>query len=387
MLALILAGGKGSRLGVLTDARAKPALPFGGNYRLIDVPLSNLTNSGVSDVWIIEQYRPHWLNTYLANGRPWDLDRTRGGLRLLPPFEGRAEEGFARGNAEAVHQHVSFLREYGADLLLMLSADHIYRLDYRRLVEQHLKTGADLTVVTTEVSREEASRFGVVQTGEEGRVTDFAYKPEQPQNSVVTAEVFLFNAHTLLDTLDALADEGLEDYGDQLIPHLVKTAQVHSFPLGGYWRDVGTVESYWQAHQDLIDGAFQLDHPDWPLFTGGRQRQAARVLKGAVLENALISPGCTVHGEVRRSVLAPGVVIEAGASVHGSVLLEDVTVRAGAQVRHAVVDKGADIGQNARVGGEGDITLVGMNAVVDEAAAVAPGEHVEPRVEDPHEAE
>ena len=384
VLALILAGGKGSRLEVLTDARAKPALPFGGSYRLIDVPLSNLTHSGMPDVWLIEQYRPHWLNEYLAGGRPWDLDRTRGGFRVLPPFEGRDQEGFAKGNAEALHQHVSFLREYGADLLLVLSADHLYRLDYRDIVEQHIATEADLTMVTTKVTKEEASRFGVVETDDGGRVTDFAYKPDEPQNNVVTAEVFLFNADTLLDTLDELAEEGeLEDYGDQLIPHLVEQAQVYAFPLDGYWRDVGTVESYWEAHRDLLDEKiFQLDDPEWSLLTGGRQRQPARIAEGATIKDSLVSQGCAVHGTLERSVLAPGVVVERGASVQNSVVLEDVVIRAGAQVRNAVLDKGVEVGQDAKVGGDGDITLVGMDVKVEEGATVKTGEHLEPQVED-----
>ena len=385
ILALILAGGKGSRLEVLTDARAKPALPFGGTYRLIDVPLSNLAHSGIPDVWVIEQYRPHWLNEYLAGGRPWDLDRTRGGFRVLPPFEGRDEDGFATGNAEAIHQHVSFLREYGADLLLVLSADHLYRLDYRDLLEQHVETEADLTLVTTTVDQEEASRFGVVETDGEGRVTDFAYKPDEPQSDVVTAEVFLFNADTLLDTLDALSEEGeLEDYGDQLIPHLVEQEKVYAFSLNGYWRDVGTVESYWEAHRDLLDKkAFRLDDPDWPLLTGGRQRQPARIAAGAVIEESWVSQGCEVHGEVRRSVLAPGVVVERGSSVHDSVVLEDVIIKTGAQVRNAVLDKGVEVGRDARVGGDGDIALVGMDVTLEKGAVVNAGEHLEPEVEEP----
>ena len=384
VLALILAGGKGSRLEVLTDARAKPALPFGGSYRLIDVPLSNLAHSGISDVWIIEQYRPHWLNEYLAGGRPWDLDRTRGGLRTLPPFEGRDEEGFATGNAEALHQHVSFLREYGADLLLVLSADHLYRLDYRDLIEQHVSTEADLTLVTTTVAKEEAERFGVVEADANGRVTQFAYKPDEPQGNVVTAEIFLFNASTLLDTLDALAEEGeLEDYGDQLIPHLVKEAHVHTFSLNGYWRDVGTVESYWEAHQDLLDEKVVLDAADWPLLTGGRQRQPARLAKGASVEDALISPGCIIHGKLERSVLAPGVVVEKGASVRNSVVLEDVVIRSGAQVHNAVLDKGVEVGPHARVGGEESVTLVGMDVTVEKGALVTAGKQLEPETEDP----
>lgn len=249
VLTLILAGGVGGRLEVLTDARAKPALPFGGLYRLIDIPLSNASHSGLADVWIVEQYRPHWLNEYLANGRPWDLDRTRGGLRVLPPFQGREEEGFAKGNAAALHQHASFLREYGADFILALSSDGLYRLDYRQVVQRHLDTGADLMVVTTEVALEEAPRFSVVETNAEGRVEGFAYKPDEPKSRQVAAEVFLYHAEKLLDTLEALAEEGdLGDYGDELLPRLVAEARFYAYPLEGYWRDLGTPESYWGAH-------------------------------------------------------------------------------------------------------------------------------------------
>ena len=374
ILSLILAGGKGSRLEVLTDARAKPVLPFGGSYRLIDVPLSNLAHSGLPDVWIIEQYRPHWLNEYLANGRPWDMDRSRNGFRVLPPFEGRGEEGFAEGNAEALHQHASFLREYGADLILVLSADHVYRLDYRDVIEQHLATEADLTMVTTTVAKE-ASRFGVVETDDEGRVTGFAYKPDEPKTDEVSAEVFLYNTDVLLDALDTLAEEeGLEDYGDQLLPHLVEKAQVYAFALKGYWRDLGTVESYWAAHMDLLkEKTFQLDDAEWPLLTGGRQRQPARLSGEASVTDSLISPGCVIHGEVSNSVLAPGVVIEAGASVRDSVVLEDAVIRAGASVRNAILDKEVEIGRDARVGGEGNVTLIGMEVCVEEDALIEAG--------------
>ena len=383
-LALILAGGVGGRLEVLTEARAKPVLPLGGTYHLIDVPLSNLAHSGLTEVWVLEQYRPHWLNEHLANGRPWDLDRTRGGLRVLSPYQGRRGEGFAEGNAASIHQHASFLREYGAELLLVLSADQLYRLDYREVIERHLEKEADLTLVTTEVDLGEASRLSVVGVGDGGRVQSFAYKPEKPASGVVAAEVFLYDAGVLLDTLDALASEGeLGDYGERLLPHLVEAARVFAYPLEGYWRDLGTPQSYWGAHLDLLDErAFPLDDPDWPLLTRGLHGGPARLHREAVVDNGLVSPGCTVRGRVKRSVLGPGVVVEAGAEVEEAVVLEHVTLKAGSQVVNAVLDRGVVVGENARVGGEGELTLVGMNVRVEEGAVVAAGARLEAEVGD-----
>ena len=382
-LALILAGGVGGRLEVLTEARAKPALPLGGMYHLIDVPLSNLAHSGLTEVWVLEQYRPHWLNEHLANGRPWDLDRTRGGLRVLPPYQGREREGFAEGNAASIHQHASFLREYGAELLLVLSADQLYRLDYREVIDRHVETEADLTLVTTEVALEEASRLSVVGLGDGGRVKNFAYKPEKPKSGVVAAEVFLYNTGVLLDTLDALADEGeLGDYGERLLPHLVEEARVYAYPLEGYWRDLGTPKSYWGAHMDLLDGKVLLDDPAWPLLTRGFGGGPARLYREAVVDNGLVSPGCLVRGRVRRSVLGPGVVVEAGAEVEEAVVLEGVTIKAGSRVVNAVLDKGVVVGEKAQVGGEGELTLVGMNASIEEGAVVAAGERREAEVGD-----
>ncbi len=382
VLTLILAGGEGSRLEVLTDARAKPSLPFGGSYHLIDIPLSNAVNSGLSDVWVIEEYRPHSLNEHLSNGRPWDLDRSRGGLRVLPPYSGGEGEGFASGNAEALHQNLTFLRDFGADQILVLSSDHLYKLDYRDVVARHLEKKAEVTMVTTRVE-EDAARFGVVKTDTDGRVTDFAYKPDEPKTDEVTAEIFLFDADVLLDTLSALFDEDqdLGDYGERLLPRLVENGRAYAFGHSGYWRDLGTPESYWQAHLDLLadEPEFALDDPDWPLRTKGGHLQPARIFGSARVDNSLVSPSCTVRGEVARSVLSPGVVVEAGARVEDAVLLESVRVKAGAVVRHAVLDKNVTVGENARIAGKkGDLALVGAGVEIADGREVGAGEHVEP---------
>jgi len=377
ILALILAGGAGSRLGVLTETRAKPALPFGGSYRLIDLPLSNLLHSHISNVWIVEQFRPHSLNDHLANGRPWDLDRTHGGLQVLPPYQGQGGEGFAEGNADALFRQAEFIREFAPDLVLVLSADHLYTLDYRDVVDTHLGEQAVLTMVTTEVG-EDASRFGVVEV-EGGQVTGFEYKPDEPKTNLVTAEVFLYDTRVLLETLVELAakDEGLSDYGHSLIPHLVSHEKVVEHRLNGYWRDVGTLESYFEAHMELLAGTgVQLDDPAWPILTASPQLSPAFVVRGAELEDSLLTPGARVAGRLVRSVVGPGVVVEAGAVVTDSVLLGGVRVEAGASVTRAVADTGATIGPGAQVGSEDALTLLGANTAVAGRSRVEAGESV-----------
>jgi glucose-1-phosphate adenylyltransferase len=362
VLALVLAGGEGGRLGVLTDERAKPALPYGGVYRLVDFPLSNCRHSGIGDVWVLQQYQPHSLTEHLANGRPWDLDRTHGGLRVLHPYLGRSESGWYEGNADALFRNKEDIRGFGADLLLVLSADHVYRLDYSAVIETHLKREATATVVTTQVPLEEAGRFGVVEV-EDGRVVDFAYKADDPPSDLATAEVFVYDAKKVLETLEELAededDSELEDFGNELLPRLVEEGSVYAHRLESYWRDMGTPESYWEGHMDLVGPSptLDLDEPGWPILTWGTQRPPARVAPSARIEEALVSPGCRIAGDVVRSVLSPGVVVEEGAVVREAVLLHDAAIRSGASVECAVVDERADVA-NAVGGSAAEIAVV-----------------------------
>ncbi len=386
VLALVLAGGEGGRLDVLTAQRAKPALPFAGAYRLIDFTLSNCRHSGVGDVWVLQQYEPHSLTEHLANGRPWDLDRTHGGLRVLHPHLGREESGWYRGNADAIYRSKEDIRAFAPELVLVLSADHVYKLDYARVVAAHREHSPDATLVTTEVAREEAGRFGVVQAADDGRIFDYAYKPDRPASGVVAAEVFVFNAGALLDSLERLADaadddSGLADLGDDLLPRFAREGRAREYRLDGYWRDVGTVESYWEAHMELLadERPLDLDDPAWPILTWSTQRPPARIEPSARVEDGLVSPGSSIRGRVSRSVLGPGAVIEEGAEVRESVLLEGAVVRSGARVVRAIVDAEAIIHVDARVGAEGEeIALVGRRAEVGRGATVAPSERVEP---------
>ena len=344
----MLAGGAGSRMGPLTHRRAKPALPFAGHYRLIDFVLSNCTNSGIADVWVIQQFLPHSLEDHLANGRPWDLDRTRGGLLILHPFSGGEEGGFHQGNADALWRHRRLIDEFGADVVLVLSADAVDSLDYRLVVERHFDVAADVTMVTTRVT-EDASRFGVVEVDDDGWVVGFEYKPDSPKSDVVTTEVFAYRPDVLLSTLDELAgdDGGLEDFGDELLPRLVQDGKAWEYRLDAYWRDVGTPQSYWDAHQDVLAGrtpGFDLDDRSWPVCTTAGHRPPAWVAASASVVDSLLAAACRVEGRVVGSVLSPGVVVEEGAVVERSVLLHGAVVRAGARVEQAIVDSHFEVG-------------------------------------------
>lgn len=362
VLVVVLAGGEGGRLELLTDDRAKPAVPYAGHYRLIDVVLSNVLHSGLSDVWVVEQTHPFSLQEHLANGRPWDLDRTTGGLRLLHPRQGTGKrDGWQEGTADALWRYAELIRGHHPDALVVVSADAVYRLDYADLVRQHVDSGATVTMVTTRVDPDDADRYGVVQV-EGGRVTDYAYKPDDPKSDLVTNEVFVFDPEPTLQLLEELAEGGaLADLGDDLLPRLVQEGRAREHRLDGYWRDLGTLDAYWEAHMELVsdDPPFDPGDPDWPLQTMGGTSPAAMVRREATVEDVLLSGGCDVAGTVQRSVLSRGVLVEAGAEVVDSVLLEDVVVRAGARVVRAVLDRGAEVAAGVTVGGDGDVALVG----------------------------
>jgi glucose-1-phosphate adenylyltransferase len=376
ILVLVLAGGAGGRLELLTEQRAKPAVPFAGVYRLIDFPLSNCQHSQIADVWVSVQFHPTSLSDHLANGRPWDLDRTSGGLLTLPPFQGTDRGGWHTGTADSLWRNAELIREYDPDALVVVSSDAVYALDYREVAESHLGSGAEVTMVTTEVAADDASRYGIVQVGGDGTISDYAYKPDDPATTTATNEVFVFTPRPTLDRLEALAadagEDGLDDLGSQLLPDQTRDGLARAHPLKGYWRDVGTIPAYWEAHRDFLaaEPPIDLDDPAWPVHTRGGRHSAARLLPGAVVDGSLVSGGTRVAGEVRGSVLSPGVVVEEGATVVDSVLLPGVRVRSGATVTRAVLDDRVEVGEGASVGGDGDITLVGRQARVE------PGSHV-----------
>ncbi len=380
-LVIVLAGGAGGRLELLTERRAKPAVPYAGTHRLIDFPLSNCHNAGLSDVWVSQQFNPVSLSGHLSSGRPWDLDRTTGGLLLLHPRLGSDErDGFQQGTADALWRNAPLIRDFAPEALVVVSADAVYVQDYGALVEEHMASGAEVTIVTTEVDPDDAGRYGVVQT-RDGAVRDYAYKPDEPAGNLIANEVFVFTPAPLLEALERLADDagddGLDDLGHEVLPLLVERGGARESRFEGYWRDVGTVEAYWSSHQDLLAEPPPLDlgDPGWPVLTRSvGHRAAARVLRGADVRESLLAPGARVAGAVERAVVGRAAVVEAGAVVRESVLLPGAVVRAGAQVVRAVLDDGVEVGAGATVGQpDGAIALVGLDATVAADSAVPAG--------------
>jgi glucose-1-phosphate adenylyltransferase len=402
ILAIIQAGGAGSRMDVLTRERAKPALPFAGAYQLLDFPLSNLAHSAITDVWLSVQYQAGTLEEQVANGRPWDLDRTRGGLRLLVPQEGSGtmdEEGFAHGNADLLFRIRAEIASFAPDALLVLSADHVYRFDYNDAIQTHLDAEAACTIVTTEVPIDEAPDHAVVSV-DNGKVTDFAYKPDDPKSGLVATEIFVYDPERLVETLDDLhrelaaersddtsGDTGLGDFGEHLLPRLVKSDRVVAHALAGYWRDLGEPHKYLRAHQDVLtDDLGIFDQPGWPILTQQPQRVPPRLIDGARVTDSLVSPGCRVSGQVERSVLGPGVVVEAGAVIRNSVVFADCLVSSGATVDWAIIDRDCRIDPGAVVGhpdasaldDSDTVVLVGRASTVGGGVSLPPGARLEP---------
>jgi len=398
VLAIIQAGGAGSRMDVLTRERAKPALPVAGTYQLIDFPLSSLSNSGVTEVWLALQFHGASLEEQVANGRPWDLDRTRGGLRLLMPEQGTGtadEDGFATGNADGLFRIRDQIAEFEPAVVMVMSADHVYRFDFAELVDTHLEREDECTVVTTEVDPAEAVEHAVI-TVEGDRVVGVDYKPEQSDLGTVATEIIAYRPDVLVAVLEELhrelggdadeGDSGLGDFGEHLLPRLVERGRTGAFELPGYWRDLGQPHYYLRAHRELLlDDVGLLNDPAWPIYTRHTQRGPARLLDGAEVSDSLVSAGCVVAGRVERSVLGPGVRVAAGARVSDAVVFADCDIEADAVVSRAIVDKHCRIGEGARVGADDAdlddsdaIALIGKQSTVEAGEVVPAGARLEP---------
>ena len=372
-IAMLLAGGQGSRLYDLTKQTAKPAVTFGGKYKIIDFPLSNCINSGIDTVGVLTQYQPLALNEYIGNGEPWDLDRTRGGLSVLPPYQGNKSSDWYKGTANAIYQNINFIKQYNPDYVLILSGDHIYRMDYAKMLEHHKKTGASCTVATITVPMEEASRFGICNTNPDSSIYEFEEKPKNPKNNQASMGIYIFNAQILLEYLEAdEADENSSnDFGKNIIPNLLNNGEkLYSYKFEGYWKDVGTISSLWEANMDLIgdEPILNMSDRDFRIFSRNFARPPQFVGAKADIQNSLISEGCKINGTVINSILSGGVVIEEGALVKDSVIMEDVTVKKGGKVYSAIVDSDTVVEKNAVVGTENadksDIAIVAKGTTV-----------------------
>jgi len=354
VVAVVLAGGEGERLSILSAVRAKPAVPFAGKYRIIDFTLSNCVNSDLDNVLVLTQYNPRSLNDHIGAGRPWDLDRNEGGIRLLQPYiaRGRPSEWY-RGTADAVLQNIDTIDQSPGDVVLILAGDHIYKMDYQPFVQFHRRNRADVTVAVKRVPIGEAHRFGVLALDADGKVVEWQEKPKQPKSDLASLGIYVFSKRALR----AWLDEDRVDFGHDVVPAMLAGgARVYGYQFDGYWQDVGTVDGYWQAHMDLLDEHPDLDLYDkaWLIHTRSEERAPGRIGPTASVHRSLISHGCQIWGTVERSVLSPGVRVDPGAVVRDSIVMFDTVIRAGAVVDHAIIDKEVSVGPNAVVGMGGD---------------------------------
>lgn len=358
MIAMLLAGGQGSRLGVLTAKVAKPAVAFGGKYRIIDFPLSNCINSGVDTVGVLTQYQPLRLNTHIGIGIPWDLDRNVGGVTVLPPYEKSTNSEWYTGTANAIYQNLEFMESYNPDYVLILSGDHIYKMDYEEMLEFHKENNADVTIAAMPVPIEEANRFGIVITDKENRITEFEEKPENPRSNLASMGIYIFSWPVLRDALIQKRDEPGCDFGKHVIPYCFEQEQrLFAYEFNGYWKDVGTLGSYWEANMELIDivPEFNLYEEYWKIYTNNGSLPPQYIAEDAVVDKCIISNGVEIYGEVHNSVIGAGVIIEKGAVIRDSIIMQDVVIGKDCVIDKSIIAEHVVIGDNVTLGIGSDI--------------------------------
>ena len=380
MIAMLLAGGQGSRLGVLTSDVAKPAVAFGGKYRIIDFPLSNCINSGIDTVGVLTQYQPLRLNTHIGIGIPWDLDKNVGGVTVLPPYEKVGKTEWYTGTANAIYQNLAYMESFNPDYVLILSGDHIYKMDYEVMLDYHKAHNADVSIAVMPVPQEEASRFGIVVTDGTGRITEFQEKPEHPKSNLASMGIYIFSWKALKEALVALSEQSNCDFGKHVIPYChEKGERLVAYEYNGYWKDVGTLGSYWEANMELIDiiPEFNLYEEFWKIYTKNDILPPQYISEEAVLDRCLIGDGTEIYGEVHNSIIGCGVVIEEGAVVRDSIVMQNAVIHAGAVIDKAIIAEQAEIGEHAQLGVGGEVpnkvkpaiysfglTVIGEKAVV-----------------------
>ena len=381
-VAMLLAGGQGSRLYALTQKTAKPSVSYGGKYRIIDFPLSNCINSGIDTVGVLTQYQPLLLNDYIGNGLPWDLDRTFGGVKILPPYQGKDGADWYKGTANAIWQNMEFINRYDAEYVLVLSGDHIYKMDYARMLKAHKDSHADCTIAVIDVPIEEASRFGIMSTNEDGSIYKFSEKPKNPDSTKASMGIYIFTKDKLQKYLEADSKDpaSANDFGKNIIPAMLSSGEkMMAYPFEGYWRDVGTIQSLWEANMDLLGTrpAISLFDESWRIYSRHQADAPQFVGKDAEIVNSSITAGCEILGTVKNSVLGAGVVVEEGAVVEDSVLMNGAHVGKNASVRYAILDDRVTVGEGATVGEDRatarDIAVVGADVCVEAGAVVEAG--------------
>ncbi len=390
-VAMILAGGQGSRLGILTRNVAKPAVPFGGKYRIIDFPLSNCSHSGIDTVGVLTQYQPLELNTYIASGQSWDLDRSNGGVYVLPPYTSAEKGEWYKGTANAIYQNLSFIAQFNPKYVVILSGDHIYKMDYSKMVKQHKKAGADATIAVIEVPWNEASRFGIMNTDADSNITEFEEKPKEPKSNLASMGVYCFSWEILRKYLteDENDPDSDNDFGKNIIPKMLEAGlKVIAHRFDGYWKDVGTIQSLWEANMELLDDdtGFSLEDDNWRIYSKNPIKPPHYISPEAKLRNSYVTEGCDICGEVQHSVIFEGVSIEKGAKVEDSIIFPGATIGKDSVVYKALIGTNAHIGSNCRIGSNAedanknwvnekicsdDITLIAPDINIGEGVSIA----------------
>ena len=353
MIAMLLAGGQGSRLGVLTSKVAKPAVAFGGKYRIIDFPLSNCINSGVDTVGVLTQYQPLRLNTHIGIGIPWDLDRNIGGVTVLPPYEKSTNSEWYTGTANAIYQNIDYMESFNPEYVLILSGDHIYKMDYEVMLDFHKEKGAEVTIAVMPVPMEEASRFGIMITDEDHRITEFEEKPEHPRSNLASMGIYIFNWKTLKEALITMEDQPALDFGKHVIPYChEKGAPLYAYEFNGYWKDVGTLSSYWEANMELIDivPEFNLYEEYWKIYTKSEILPPQFFSDSSKIARCIIGEGSDIYGEVYNSVIGCGVTIGKGTVVRDSIIMNQTVIGDGCEVNKAIIAENVTVGNNVKLG-------------------------------------
>ena len=384
-VAMLLAGGQGSRLYALTQNRAKPAVPYGGKYKIIDFPLSNCIHSGIDTVGVLTQYEPLELNAYIGNGATWDLDCMSGGAYVLPPYvKGKKGEWYS-GTASAIFQNIHFIEQYDPDYILILSGDHTYTMDYEKMIDAHEERGADATIAVMEVPMAEASRFGIMNTDDDMRIVEFEEKPPVPKNNLASMGIYVFSWKKLREYLiaDNQDPNSSNDFGKNIIPNMLNNGEkMFAYLFSGYWKDVGTIDSLWEANMDLLAEKPELDlHDDnWRIYGRNLVLPPHFIGEEASVHNSILCDGCNIYGTVENSILSPGVTVEKGAVVKDSIIMQQTVIRAGSSVTRAIIDEDVTIMEDVKIGGDGKITVVGSELTIPKGAEIKEGEMLYPRI-------
>ena len=394
-VAMLLAGGQGSRLYALTNNIAKPAVPFGAKYRIIDFPLSNCINSGIDTVGVLTQYQPLVLNEYIGNGQPWDLDRNFGGVHVLSPYQKKAKSAWYEGTANAIYQNLNFIKMYNPDYVLILSGDHIYKMDYSKMLRAHIEKGADCTIAAIDVPLKEASRFGILNTNADGSIYEFEEKPKQPKSTLASMGVYIFTAEKMYKYLeeDENDPESSKDFGKNVLPAMLNAGEkMFAYQFEGYWKDVGTISSLWEANMDLLgeEPAFDVSDPSWKIHSRNPLAPPEYLGKNSIVKNSMIALGSEVYGTLVNSVISSNVVIEEGAVVEDSVIMSGSVIKKGAHVKYSIIDEGVVVEEDACIG-EGKetakgIAVLGRGITVGKGAKVAAGNIVDKNIKEGEEA-